>query len=776
MKEAGNFLKAVFCFAIVSVAIFASNSLATTVDIPPIKDNTLYENGAGTLSNGAGSYFFAGRTNFSNVIRRAVLAFNVADSIPSGAVITSVTLQLRMSRTAFGNGARTINLHRITSDWGEGTSDAFGNEGGGAASTANDATWIHTFFNGSFWTSPGGDFVVGSSGSQSVNAIGFYTFGSSSQMVADVQDWVDNPANDFGWILIGNESANKTTKRFDSRENITAANRPKLTVTFDEPPPPPVPTLFPFILDDEFAAACAGTGTGASGFGLAILSADSTNLSFFVTHDVDSLTGAHVHKEEACVTGGVVFPFSSPTSPISEGWALSLSDVNALFAGSLYVNIHSSSFPDGELRGQIIPEPIRFVLTIDESQAAAGVGTGSFAAGCAVVTLSSAGTQLTVNVSHDAENTSEGHIHKGAPGVAGDVVFPFSSANSPITEVWALDTSDIKDLYLGDLYVNIHTSLFPLGEIRGQIERQEFLFIAEIDEGQANGGAGTGSTAKGFGVITLSADQRHLDAYIEHDVATVNDAHIHLGIPGFAGPVVFPFSSFTSPIVETWDSLSFTAVSNLLDTLFYLNIHSNSFPDGEIRGQIEKRQVQFSFDLSDTLANECAGTNTGASGNATTTLKPGAKEMTVEATHNVAMPIDAHIHRGFQCVSGPAIFPFSGFTSPIKEIWYLSTGDVIDMLQGELYVNIHSDPFPDGEIRGQLGSCCQGDRGDINGDGADANILDLTFLVDRIFRGGAPPGCSNEADLNGDGTPANILDLTFLVDRIFRGGDPPGPC
>jgi len=142
----------------------------------------------------------------------------------------------------------------------------------------------------------------------------------------------------------------------------------------------------------------------------------------------------------------------------------------------------------------------------------------------------------------------------------------------------------------------------------------------------------------------------------------------------------------------------------------------------------------------------------------------------------VAMPIDAHIHRGFQCVSGPPIFPFSGFTSPIKEIWYLSTADVIDLLQGELYVNIHSNPFPAGEIRGQLGSCCQGNRGDINGDGTDSNILDLTFIIDFIFRGGDPTSCPDEADLNGDGTSSNILDLTFIIDRIFRGGVAPGPC
>jgi len=72
--------------------------------------------------------------------------------------------------------------------------------------------------------------------------------------------------------------------------------------------------------------------------------------------------------------------------------------------------------------------------------------------------------------------------------------------------------------------------------------------------------------------------------------------------------------------------------------------------------------------------------------------------------------------------------------------------------------------------------CCTGNVGDFNNDGTDMNIIDLTYLVDFIFRGGPGPLCPGEADANGDGTPANVLDLTFLVDRIFRGGSAPGPC
>jgi len=72
--------------------------------------------------------------------------------------------------------------------------------------------------------------------------------------------------------------------------------------------------------------------------------------------------------------------------------------------------------------------------------------------------------------------------------------------------------------------------------------------------------------------------------------------------------------------------------------------------------------------------------------------------------------------------------------------------------------------------------CCLGMRGDLNDDGDDCNIVDLTFAVDRIFRFGPATNCPKESDVNSDGTLLNVLDLTFLVDKIFRGGPDCGPC
>jgi len=232
----GTTLVAVVALSTLASMALTNTASAVTVQIPPSKDNTLYQNATGSLSNGAGWYFFVGRTGQVDNIsrRRGVIAFRVADSIPPAATIQTVTLTLHMSRT-FTSTLRTIPLRKLLSDWGEGSSNAAGEEGSGAASTTNSATWIHQFYNTDLWTTAGGDFSGTTSASISVSAIGFYTFGSTVQMVADVQDWLDDPANNFGWLLLGSEGLAATAKRFDTKENPTVANRPILTVTYEPP-------------------------------------------------------------------------------------------------------------------------------------------------------------------------------------------------------------------------------------------------------------------------------------------------------------------------------------------------------------------------------------------------------------------------------------------------------------------------------------------------------------------------------------------------------------
>jgi C1A family cysteine protease/PKD repeat protein len=75
-------------------------------------------------------------------------------------------------------------------------------------------------------------------------------------------------------------------------------------------------------------------------------------------------------------------------------------------------------------------------------------------------------------------------------------------------------------------------------------------------------------------------------------------------------------------------------------------------------------------------------------------------------------------------------------------------------------------------------SCCFGIRGNVNGDpNQQVNVVDITYLVDYLFRDGPAPPCLQEGNVDGDlGETVNIADVTYLVDFLFRNGSPPPLC
>lgn len=207
------------------LALPAASAWADTAVLAASKDNTLYEDAAGLRSNGAGSYFFVGRTGQPRVVR-GVLEFDIAGALPAGATVQTATLTLQMSKSKSGV-VRTVSLHPLLAEWGEGTSNASSGEGGGAGSASGDATWIHTMFDTSFWAAAGGGFSAVPSASTGVGGGGSYNW-TSPQLAADVQLFLDGPAQNHGWAVIGNETA--PAKRFNSRE--FGPTGPILTIEF----------------------------------------------------------------------------------------------------------------------------------------------------------------------------------------------------------------------------------------------------------------------------------------------------------------------------------------------------------------------------------------------------------------------------------------------------------------------------------------------------------------------------------------------------------------
>jgi hypothetical protein len=102
------------------------------------------------------------------------------------------------------------------------------------------------------------------------------------------------------------------------------------------------------------------------------------------------------------------------------------------------------------------------------------------ATGLGIVVLDDVAHSITVNLSWNNLNAipTAAHIHgPAAPGVNAVILFNLSpwlqfSASGVMTEqTFSITDPQILDLEAGLYYFNIHTSVFPGGEIRGQIEQ-----------------------------------------------------------------------------------------------------------------------------------------------------------------------------------------------------------------------------------------------------------------------------------------------------------------
>ncbi len=228
-----------------------------TVALTAIADNTLYEDPAGTTSNGTGQYLYSG-VQSAGLKRRGVVRFDVS-SIPSAALIQEANLQLYCNQAA--GAAVNVIVHRGAATWGEGTTQGTGNESSGGAATVNSATWLHRFYNATFWATPGGDFAPSASATLSSPATsGFSQTWTGPALTADVQGWVDGTVANAGWILRGDEAIGTNTQRFATRETATAANRPALVVKYLPSAPTGACCFDDGTCDTLSATACAVAG------------------------------------------------------------------------------------------------------------------------------------------------------------------------------------------------------------------------------------------------------------------------------------------------------------------------------------------------------------------------------------------------------------------------------------------------------------------------------------------------------------------------------------
>jgi hypothetical protein len=199
-------------------------TLSDSISLISSADTTLIE-GAPTNNLGSQPFFNVGTTeHFSR--NRGLFRFDLA-GIPAASKLLSVSLIVQVVHEP-NNGFEPseMELHRMLRDWGEGTKATTISPGLGQPATTNEATWNSPFaLTGLNWTAPGGaagtDYAVAASDSVFVYGVNDspYAF-SSTNLLKDLQNWVDHPAVNFGWMLITTaEDSPFTARRFGSREN-----------------------------------------------------------------------------------------------------------------------------------------------------------------------------------------------------------------------------------------------------------------------------------------------------------------------------------------------------------------------------------------------------------------------------------------------------------------------------------------------------------------------------------------------------------------------------
>lgn len=105
--------------------------------------------------------------------------------------------------------------------------------------------------------------------------------------------------------------------------------------------------------------------SAASGSATFVLDQAQASMTFTVTFSglEGPLTGAHIHRMTASPGGGAPAIGLAPPLGVTEATFsgtltnLSAATISDLLAGQYYLNIHSSEYPDGELRGTLVQEP-----------------------------------------------------------------------------------------------------------------------------------------------------------------------------------------------------------------------------------------------------------------------------------------------------------------------------------------------------------------------------------------------------------------------------------
>ena len=288
--------------------------------------------------------------------------------------------------------------------------------------------------------------------------------------------------------------------------------------------PPPSNQTATQELANTFAANLTGAQevpplvSAANGSGTVVIDPATRRMNAVLVTSGVSGTAANIHQALRGAVGPVVFSLveTSPGSGIWTGSA-TLTDVqrNAFAAGEFYFNVSSAASAGGEIRGQILAQPLPAASLAGSGQSAV-ISTTSFisalrgsqevpsnastAIGAGTLLINPSSRQLSAVVATSGIVGTAAHIHPAAPGVNGPILVPLAET-SPGSGIWTatatLNEDQFSTLQAGNMYFNVHSAALPAGEIRGQLVAQQLLLPGVTGGGTTGGGGTSGGAAPG---------------------------------------------------------------------------------------------------------------------------------------------------------------------------------------------------------------------------------------------------------------------------------------
>ena len=195
------------------------------------------------------------------------------------------------------------------------------------------------------------------------------------------------------------------------------------------------------------------------------------------------------------------------------------------------------------------------------------------------------------------------HIHSGGLGEAGPISITLrapgeNGSSSGCVNVSRARVAQIlanRALY----YVNVHTTDFPAGAIRGQLGGALAplgrTIVTQMNGAQECNAAGVCNLGDPDGAGTwitrfrADAEQVCFRITVSNITLPAVGAHIHRAPRGVAGPIVVPV---TSPNASGTTSGCVASTRALMDEIqanpagFYANVHTTDYPPGAVRGQL----------------------------------------------------------------------------------------------------------------------------------------------------------------------------------------------